>query len=178
MSGSTERVVLGGGCFWCFDAAYRQIKGVSQVESGYAGGSEVDPTYEQVASGRTGHAEVVRVTFDPSIITYAQILEILWALHDPTTPNRQGADVGPQYRSIILYQSPEQQQAAAASIRAVAKLWPDPVVTELAPLEQFYPAEEYHQNFFAKNPSQGYCQVVINPKLAKLREQFESRLIA
>jgi peptide-methionine (S)-S-oxide reductase len=170
--------VLGGGCFWCLDAAYRQINGIVEVVSGYAGGGEDHPTYEQVASGRTGHAEVVKITFDPSQISYPDILDIFWALHDPTTLNRQGADVGGQYRSVIFYQDDEQKVTAQQSIRRVQELWPGPIVTELVALSKFYPAEHYHQNYFDKNPASAYCQVVINPKLAKLRANFTSRLKA
>lgn len=172
----SEKATLGGGCFWCLDAAYRQIKGVEDVISGYAGGQAANPTYEQVTSGQTGHAEVVQVIYDPSIVAYEDVLDIFWAIHDPTTPNRQGNDVGSQYRSIILYADDRQRQAAEDSVMRVSKLWPKPVVTEIKKLEQFYPAEEYHQNYFAKNPTQGYCQLVINPKLQKLREQYSSRL--
>ena len=168
--------VLGGGCFWCLDAAYRQIKGVVQVSSGYAGGKIDFPTYEQVTSGQTGHAEVVEVTFDPSQISYAEILDIFWALHDPTTLNRQGADIGSQYRSVIFYQDEEQKLTAQKSIEQVQGLWPDPVVTELAALPKFYTAEDYHQNYFSQHPTSAYCQVVINPKLNKLRAKFADRL--
>lgn len=171
-----EKATLGGGCFWCLDAAYRQIKGVEDVVSGYAGGGSVNPTYEQVTSGQTGHAEVVQVHYDPSVISYEGILDIFWAIHDPTTPNRQGGDVGTQYRSIILYGDDRQRQAAEDSVMRVSHLWPKPIVTEIKKLEQFYPAEENHQNYFAKNPTQGYCQIVINPKLQKLREKFQVRL--
>lgn len=172
----TETATLGGGCFWCLDAAFRQIKGVENVVSGYAGGSIEKPTYDQVCSGSTGHAEVVQVRYDPKVISYEDVLDIFWAIHDPTTPNRQGSDVGPQYRSIILYEDEVQRQAAEDSAMRIGKLWPNPIVTEIKKLEHFYPAEEFHQDYFAKNPTQGYCQIVINPKLAKLREKFASRL--
>ncbi len=171
-----EVATLGGGCFWCLEAAYQQIKGVEKVVSGYAGGEVPDPTYEQVSGGATGHAEVNQITFDPAVIGYGDILEIFWTIHDPTTPDRQGNDIGPQYRSIILYASDAQKQAAEQSKAAVAKLWPNPIVTEIVPLEKFYPAEDYHQNYFNNHPEAAYCQVVINPKLAKLRQKFESRL--
>lgn len=171
-----EKATLGGGCFWCLDAAFRQIKGVEKVISGYAGGTAKNPTYEQVSSGQSGHAEVVQVEYNPKIISYPDILDIFWALHNPTTLNRQGDDVGPQYRSMIFYHDEKQKRLAEESKSRAAKLWPDPVVTELKPLAEFYPAEEYHQDYFAKNPAQGYCQIVINPKLQKLREKFASRL--
>jgi len=167
---------LGGGCFWCLDAVYREIEGVTGVVSGYAGGSRPNPTYEQVCSGATGHAEVVQVEFDPEVISYSDILEIFWSVHDPTTKDRQGADVGSQYRSIILTHDDAQAATARESRDAVQKLWPRPVVTEIEPLREFYPAEEYHQNYFARNPQQGYCQIVINPKLKKLREHHAERL--
>jgi peptide-methionine (S)-S-oxide reductase len=178
MAERRELATLGGGCFWCLDAAYRRIEGVTQVVSGYAGGGDPHPTYQRVCSGSTGHAEVVQVEFDPDVISYADILDVFWAIHDPTTRNRQGADVGSQYRSIILTHDDTQRRIAEESRQAVAALWPRPIVTEIVPLEAFHPAEEYHQDYFARNPDQGYCQVVINPKLAKLREKFASRLRA
>lgn len=171
-----EYAILGGGCFWCLDAAYRLINGVNNVVVGFSGGQVPEPTYEQVVGGQTGHAEVARIEFDLSAISYADILDIFWALHNPTTLNRQGNDAGTQYRSVIFFEDDSQQQVAENSKAEIQKLWPDPVVTEVLPLENFYPAEEYHQNYFAKNPSQGYCQVVINPKLKKLRQKFESKL--
>lgn len=171
-----EKVVLGGGCFWCLDAAFRQIKGVEDVVSGYAGGQDTEPTYEKVSGGSTGHAEVVEVSFNPRIISYEDILDIFWAVHDPTQLNRQGNDVGSQYRSVIFYYDDVQRQLAEDSAMRVGQLWPNSIVTEIKKLEHFYPAEEYHQNYFAKNPEQGYCQVVINPKLQKLRQKFESQL--
>jgi peptide-methionine (S)-S-oxide reductase len=174
----TQTATLGGGCFWCLDAAYRQIEGVTGVVSGYAGGRRPNPTYEQVSTGATGHAEVVQVEFDPSVISYGEILDILWTIHDPTTLNRQGADVGTQYRSAIFYADEAQKATAEASRRAVQELWSNPVVTEIVPLEAFYPAEEYHQDYFARNPGQGYCVAVINPKLDKLRKHHQSRLKA
>jgi len=174
----TQTVTLAGGCFWCLEAAYTTIRGVTKVVPGYAGGTKPNPTYEEVSGGATGHAEVVQVSFDSKVITLKEILEIFWAIHDPTTPNRQGSDIGTQYRSMILYESVEQKKAAEDSIKAVAKLWPSPIVTELVPLETFYPAEEYHRNYFERNPSQAYCQVVINSKLKHLREQFASKLKA
>jgi peptide-methionine (S)-S-oxide reductase len=178
MTDRREVATLGGGCFWCLDAAYRRVEGVTGVVSGYAGGQDPNPTYQRVCSGRTGHAEVVQVEFDPDVISYADILDVLWAIHDPTTPNQQGHDVGTQYRSIILTHDDAQRVAAEASRDAVQSLWPRPVVTEIVPLEVFHPAEEYHQDYYARNPEQGYCQAVINPKLAKLRQRFAARLRA
>jgi peptide-methionine (S)-S-oxide reductase len=178
MTERREVATLGGGCFWCLDAAYRRVEGVTGVVSGYAGGQDPNPTYQRVCSGRTGHAEVVQVEFDPDVISYADILDVLWAIHDPTTPNQQGHDVGTQYRSIILTHDDAQRVAAEASRDAVQSLWPRPVVTEIVPLEVFHPAEEYHQDYYARNPEQGYCQAVINPKLAKLRQRFAARLRA
>lgn len=174
---SNETIILGGGCFWCLDAAYRRVKGVIGVVSGYAGGQWPDPSYERVTTGTTGHAEVVQVEFDAQIINLETILEIFWTLHDPTTLNRQGNDAGTQYRSIILYNSPEQQAQIQESIdKTAAKLWGDHITTEVVPLEKFYPAEDYHQDYFNKNPEQGYCQVIINPKLAKLTKKFAQLL--
>jgi peptide-methionine (S)-S-oxide reductase len=178
VSDGTELATLGGGCFWCLDAAFRRVEGVASVVSGYAGGHRADPTYEQVCSGSTGHAEVVQVEFDPQTLPYADVLDVFWAIHDPTSLNRQGADVGTQYRSIILYHDDGQKRIAESSRDAVQQLWSRPVVTEIVPLDVFYPAEEYHQDYYARNPEQGYCQVVINPKLTKLREHFASRLRA
>jgi peptide-methionine (S)-S-oxide reductase len=178
MSERRETATLGGGCFWCLDAAYRDIEGVTEVVSGYAGGKWANPTYEQVCTGATGHAEVVQVEFDPDVLTYADVLDIFWSLHDPTTLNRQGADVGTQYRSVILYHDDAQRRTAEASRDAIQQAWPHPVVTEIVPLEIFYPAEEYHQNYYARNPGTGYCQLVINPKLKKLRERYAARLRA
>lgn len=174
---ANESIVLGGGCFWCLEAAYQMIRGVTKVVPGYAGGQTLSPTYEQVCSGETGHAEVVKVEFDPEVISLAEILEIFWAIHDPTTRNRQGHDVGSQYRSVIYYQD-GQKANAEQSIKAVAKLWPNPIVTELAPLETFNEAEAYHHDYFKTHPEQAYCQVVINPKLAKLRQKFAQKLVS
>jgi len=173
-----ETAILGGGCFWCLEAVYTQLRGVDSVISGYAGGSVVTPSYEAVCSGRTGHAEVVRVSFDPSVITYRDLLEVFFTIHDPTTPNRQGADVGTQYRSIILYQSPEQETTAREVIAETqaSGLWHAPLVTQLEALERFYPAEAYHQNYFERNPYQPYCQIVIAPKVAKARQKYLERL--
>jgi peptide-methionine (S)-S-oxide reductase len=175
-SQSTEVATLGGGCFWCLDAAYRQVEGVTRVVSGYAGGARPNPTYEQVCTGATGHAEVVSVEFDPTVITYEDVLDIFWAIHDPTQLNRQGADIGTQYRSVIFVHDDAQRSAAERSRLAVQAHWEKPVVTAIEPLPDFWPAEEYHQDYFARNPDQGYCQVVINPKLRKLRERYAARL--
>jgi peptide-methionine (S)-S-oxide reductase len=173
-----EKATLGGGCFWCLEAVYELVRGVSGVKSGYAGGSTPTPTYEQVCSGATGHAEVVQVTFDPSSISYREILEIFFAIHDPTTRDRQGADVGTQYRSAIFTHSPEQAEVARSLVAELDAqgLWDDPVVTEIAPLDRFYPAEGYHDEYYRRNPNQGYCRIVIGPKLAKFRKSFTHRL--
>ncbi len=173
-----EVATLGGGCFWCLDAVYRDVAGVARVVSGYAGGHVPNPTYEQVCGKRTGHAEVVQVWYDPAVINYEDILTIFWRIHDPTTPNRQGNDVGPQYRSIILTHD-EAQQAAAIKTRdqAVAEgVWRDPIVTEIVPLETFYEAEAYHQDYFAQNPYQPYCVYVVDPKVRKFRKSFQDKL--
>jgi peptide-methionine (S)-S-oxide reductase len=164
----TEMAVLGGGCFWCLEAVYKRIEGVKSVVSGYAGGSKVDPTYEQVCTGSTGHAEVVQVEFDPAVVSYERILETFWKAHDPTSLNRQGADVGSQYRSIILYRDEAQRAAAERSRSQAAKRYERPIVTEILPLEVFYRAEDYHQDYFAKNPYAAYCAFVIRPKLQKM----------
>lgn len=168
--------MLGGGCFWCLDATYRLVKGIEKVVSGYAGGSLDNPSYEQVSTGRSGHAEVVELTFNPHAIALRDILSIFWAIHDPTTPNRQGNDVGPQYRSVIFYVNGLQLPIIEQSLAKAQKLWPNPIVTEVKLLEIFYPAEDYHQDYFTKNPSEGYCQVIINPKLTKLRQHFSAYL--
>jgi peptide-methionine (S)-S-oxide reductase len=175
----TEIATLGGGCFWCLEAVFQDLKGVLKVESGYAGGPAQNPTYEQVCSGRTGHAEVVQVTFDPAIISYQDLLEVFFAIHDPTTLNRQGADAGTQYRSAIFFQSPEQQQVAQQVIKELeaAQLWTGTIVTEVAPLKEFYRAEAYHQNYFRTNPMQPYCLAVVAPKVAKFRRHHLARLL-
>jgi peptide-methionine (S)-S-oxide reductase len=174
----SETALLGGGCFWCLEAVYNELRGVERVISGYAGGSQPNPTYEQVCSGRTGHAEVVQVTFDPAVLSYREILEVFFTIHDPTTLNRQGADAGTQYRSIILYESPEQEAVARAVIDEVnaSGVWHAPIVTQVEPLDRFYPAEAYHQNYFEQNPYQPYCQIIIAPKVAKVRERYLARL--
>ncbi len=171
-----EMAVLGGGCFWCLEATYELINGVANVVSGYSGGTDPEPTYEKSAYRNTGEAEVVRITFEPSIISYADILEIFWTIHDPTTLNRQGNDKGPEYRSIIFYLNEQQKQIAEESRKQIQNLWKDPIVTEIVPLQKFYEAEEEHQNFYKKHPEQAYCQIVINPKLEKLRAKFASKL--
>jgi len=173
-----EVATLGGGCFWCLEAVYVELRGVEKVVSGYAGGHVKNPTYREVCSGSTGHAEVVQVTFDPAVISYRDILRVFFTIHDPTTLNRQGADVGAQYRSIILYHDERQKQTAIEVMNEIAaqRIWPNPLVTELAPLNAFHPAEEYHQNYFARNPMQPYCQVVIAPKVAKFRKHYFQQL--
>src|SRR5260370_11229078 len=175
---NSEPATLAGGCFWCLEAVYAELRGVDRVISGYAGGQVPNPTYEQVCSGRTGHAEVVQLTFDPQIISFREILEVFFTIHDPTTLNRQGADVGTQYRSAIFFNSPEQEQTANEVIAGTnaAGIWHAPIVTQIAPLEKFYPAEAYHQNYFERTPYQPYCQVVIAPKVAKVRQHYLTRL--
>ena len=170
---SAEQATLGGGCFWCLDATFRDLDGVSAVVSGYAGGQIREPTYRQVCTGTTGHAEVVQITFDPKVVDYEDLLRVFFTLHDPTTLNRQGADVGTQYRSVIYWHSEAQRATAERLIAQMTaeRLWEDPIVTELAAVPDFYPAETYHQDYFRQNPYQGYCQVVIAPKLAKVRER-------
>ena len=173
-----EVATLAGGCFWCLEAVYDQLRGVEDVVSGYSGGRRPNPTYEQVCSGATGHAEVVQVTFDPQVVSFRDLLGVFFAIHDPTTLNRQGADVGTQYRSAIFYHSPEQKAVAEQVIGELnaAGLWPRPIVTQVAPFDAFYAAEDYHQEYFARNPTQGYCQAVVAPKVAKFRKQFLDRL--
>jgi peptide-methionine (S)-S-oxide reductase len=175
---TTELATLGGGCFWCLEAVYEQLKGVHGVESGYAGGTTEQPTYEQVCGGRTGHAEVVQVTFDPTVIGYRDLLDVFFSIHDPTTLNRQGADAGPQYRSIILVHSEQQRVEAEEAIRAVNAegLWPAPLVTQVVPFTAFYPADDGHQGYFRRNADQRYCQVVIAPKVAAFRAHHLHRL--
>ena len=175
MTNQTEKATLGGGCFWCTEAVYLEVKGVSEVVSGYAGGSIENPTYEQICTGTTGHAEVIQITFDPNIISYEDILYIFWRTHDPTTLNRQGADKGTQYRSVIFYHD-EMQKAIAEKSKAetdASGLWANPIVTEISPLPTFYPGEGYHQNYYRSNPNQPYCRVVIDPKMAKFRKELQ-----
>lgn len=171
-----QTAILGGGCFWCTEAVYQQIKGVASVESGYTGGKIPNPTYEQICTGRTGHAEVVKLDFDTDIVSYREILEIFFTVHDPTTLNRQGNDSGTQYRSVIYYLTPEQQQTAQQVIASMASVWDAPIVTELSPPETYYKAEAYHQNYFNQHPLQGYCAFVVAPKVAKVRASFASKI--
>ncbi len=175
---STETVTLGGGCFWCLEAVFEQLEGVHSVQSGYSGGARPNPTYEQICSGATGHAEVVQVVFDPSVTSYREVLQIFFSIHDPTTLNRQGNDVGTQYRSVIFHHSDEQREMAQTVIEELdqAKVLDNPVVTELTALENFYPAEDYHNEYFRQNPSQPYCQFVVSPKVAKFRAQYFDKL--
>lgn len=167
--------ILGGGCFWCTEAVYKQVKGVTAVESGYCGGQVDNPTYEQICTGTTGHAEVVKLTYDPDVISYRELLEIFFTIHDPTTPNRQGNDVGTQYRSVIFYELPEQLDTARHVIAEMALVWDAPIVTELSPLPKYFPAEPYHQNYFENHPLQGYCAFVVEPKVEKFRQLFADR---
>jgi len=163
-----EYAYFGGGCFWCVEAVYEKLDGIESAVSGYAGGTNDNPTYEQVSRGTTGHAEVVRIEYDPKVISYNEMLDMFWKSHDPTTLNRQGADVGTQYRSIILYEDEDHRQQAEKSMNRAAKDFSDPIVTEIVPLQVFYPAEKYHQDFYENNPNYGYCRIVIAPKLKKL----------
>ena len=180
MTTSPQREVatLAGGCFWCLEAAFQDLKGVERVQSGYAGGRVANPSYEQVCTGTTGHAEVVQITFDPQVVSFDDLLHVFFTIHDPTTLNRQGVDVGTQYRSAIFYHTPDQKAAAE---RVMAELqsehvWDDLIVTELKPLDAFYPAEEYHRDYYRRNPTQGYCSAVIAPKVAKVRKLFLDKL--
>ena len=175
-TGDYETAVLGGGCFWCLEAAYELVPGVLDVENGYAGGSRANPSYEQIGTGLTGHAEVVRISYDPKKVSYSELLDLFWKIHDPTTLNRQGADIGTQYRSIILYSSPEQESSAKASMAKAASSYSLPIVTDLKPLEAYWKAEDYHQDYFRLNPNQAYCQIVVAPKADKAREWIEGRL--
>jgi peptide-methionine (S)-S-oxide reductase len=176
---NTETATLGGGCFWCLDTIFRDLRGVSRVESGYAGGPAANPSYREVCSGTTGHAEVVQVTFDPAVISFRDLLGVFFTIHDPTTLNRQGADVGTQYRSVIFYHSPEQRATAEAVIAELdaEHVWDGKIVTQLVDVPEYYPAEKYHQDYYAQNPDQGYCQVVIAPKVAKFRKKYLDRLM-
>jgi peptide-methionine (S)-S-oxide reductase len=175
---TTEVATLAGGCFWCLEAVYDQLKGVEHVESGYAGGSVRNPTYRQVCDGDTGHAEVVQVTFDPRVVSFKDLLDVFFTIHDPTTLNRQGADVGTQYRSAIFYHSPEQRAAAERAIVELdaAKIWGAPIVTEVVPAQTFYEAEDYHQEYFERNGNQPYCRAVVAPKVAKVRKYYFEKL--
>jgi peptide-methionine (S)-S-oxide reductase len=178
MSKQLETATLGGGCFWCTEAIFQDLKGVDRVVSGYAGGSVPNPTYKQVCTGTTGHAEAVQITFDPEVISYEDLLYVFWRTHDPTTLNRQGGDVGTQYRSVIFYRDEEQKAIAERSRRETdaSGLWPNPIVTEIVPFTNFYKAEGYHQNFYRTNPNQPYCRAVIDPKVRKFRKEFSEKL--
>ena len=171
-----EVATLGGGCFWCLEAVFQNLKGIESVVSGYAGGDVDHPTYEAVSQGTTGHAEVINIVFDPDVVSYRDLLCLFFMMHDPTTLNQQGNDIGPQYRSIIFFHSPEQEKTALEVIAEMAHVWSSPVVTELKPFTRFYPAENYHQNFYRNNPEQGYCVFVIAPKIARLRQLFAEKL--
>lgn len=173
-----ETITLGAGCFWCVEAVFDDLQGVDDVVSGYMGGHSANPSYEEICTGQSGHAEVIQVKFDAATISLREVLEVFFAVHNPTTLNRQGNDVGTQYRSAIFYHMPEQKQIAEQVIQSVGggKVWDDPIVTEVVPAATFYPAEEYHQEFFKRNPHQGYCMAVVSPKLSKFRKNFSSRL--
>ena len=173
-----EIATLAGGCFWCLEAVYDQLKGVEHVESGYTGGHAINPSYRQVCNGDTGHAEAIQITFDPQVVSFKDLLDIFFTIHDPTTLNRQGADMGTQYRSAIFYRSPEQKAVAEQAIAELnaSKIWGDPIVTELAPAPTFYVAEAYHQEYFENNGSQPYCRAVVAPKVAKFRQKFTAKL--
>lgn len=174
-SGS-QTAVLGGGCFWCLEAVFLEMRGVLSVESGYMGGHDPAPTYDAVCNGGTGHAEVVKISFDPAQVSYHDVLEVFFTIHDPTTPNRQGNDVGTQYRSVIFYDSPEQEAVARKVIAEMAVVWDGPIVTEVSPIATWHKAEAYHQNYFAQHPLQGYCAFVVAPKVTKFRKTFTDRL--
>jgi peptide-methionine (S)-S-oxide reductase len=178
MGKQVELATLAGGCFWCLEAVFDDLKGVESVESGYSGGNVPSPSYAQVCNGDTGHAEVVRVTFDPLVLSYKDLLTVFFTIHDPTTLNRQGNDVGTQYRSAIFYHNEDQKKIAEEVIQEIgaAKIWDGPIVTEVTPFDQFYMAEDYHQEYFKNNPFQGYCRVVIAPKVTKFRHNFADRL--
>lgn len=178
MTESRELATFGGGCFWCLEAAFELLRGVDRVVSGYTGGAVKNPSYRQVCGGDTGHAEVVQVAFDPAVISYEELLTAFFAIHDPTTLNRQGADEGTQYRSAIFYHTPEQKQQAEALIARLneERVWDRPIVTEVVPLATFYPAEEYHQGYYRSNPGQPYCQGVVGPKVAKMRKVFAAKM--
>ena len=175
-----EVCTIGGGCFWCLEAVFVELRGVQKVVSGYSGGSVTNPSYQQVCSGTTGHAEVVQITSDPDVITFGELLGVFFTTHDPTTPNRQGADVGTQYRSVIFHHTSQQRETAQQVIAELeaSGTWEQPIVTEIAPLDVFYEAEEYHQHYYERNPNQGYCQFVVAPKVAKLREKYLEKLKA
>jgi peptide-methionine (S)-S-oxide reductase len=171
-----EKALLGGGCFWCIEAVYNRVRGVHSAISGYAGGLRKNPSYEQVCTGASGHAEVIEITYDTTIISYGELLEIFWALHDPTTLNAQGADKGTQYRSVIYYYDEAQKEIALESIKSAQAHLSDPIVTELSPAPEFYPGEDYHQNYYNEHPTQGYCYVVIAPKIEKFMSKFGDKV--
>ncbi len=175
---ATQTATIGGGCFWCLDAVFEQLRGVSKVTSGYAGGAVANPTYQAVCTGVTGHAEVIQITFDPSEISFSELLDVFFAMHDPTTLNRQGADAGTQYRSVIFYHDTEQHRVAEAKIKELnaEQIWDAPIVTQVASAPTFFAAEDYHQGYFRQNTFQPYCQAVISPKVAKLRQKFAAKL--
>lgn len=177
-SSGPQKATFGGGCFWCTEAFFLDLKGVSKVESGYSGGKVKNPSYREVCSGLTGHAEVIQITYDPSLISYESLLEVFWNTHDPTTLNKQGADEGTQYRSVVFYHDEEQKRIAELYKKQLeaSHVFKNPIVTEISPLINYYPAENYHQNYFALNPQQGYCQYVIRPKVEKFRKQFAAKL--
>ena len=178
MENTHETATLAGGCFWCLEAVFKDLRGVEKVVSGYAGGDSPEPTYQKVCAGNTGHAEVVQVTFDPGVVSFVELLEVFFTIHDPTTVNRQGADIGSQYRSAIFYNSPEQKMIAEELIAEfnAAKIWSSAIVTQVVPLETFYQAEQNHQDYFENNPSQPYCQMVVAPKVAKFRTKYLEKL--
>jgi peptide-methionine (S)-S-oxide reductase len=178
MNAQRETATLGGGCFWCLEAVYDDLRGVESVVSGYTGGHVPNPSYEQVCNGTTGHAEVVQITFNPAEVSFREILDVFFTIHDPTTLNQQGADIGTQYRSAVFYHDDEQKQLAEQAIRDLEAeaVWDNPIVTQVVPLTEFYPAEDYHQEYFARNPRAGYCQIVVAPKVAKFRKQFLAKL--
>lgn len=171
-----EQATFGGGCFWCLEAVFSELKGVEQVLPGYSGGTVPNPSYELVCTNTTNHAEVVQVTYDPEVITYGELLDVFFSIHDPTTLNRQGEDVGTQYRSVIFYHNAEQKEAAEQAVKTHQKYWADPIVTEIVPLEAFYPAEDYHREYFRNHPEKPYCSLVINPKVQKFRAKFTDML--
>lgn len=171
-----EKALLGGGCFWCIEAVYNRLAGVVSAMSGYAGGARKNPSYEQVCTGATGHAEVVEITYDPSVVSYREILDVFWAIHNPTTLNQQGADRGTQYRSVIYYYDEIQKETASESMKAAQLEWEDPIVTELSSAPEFYPAEAYHQNYYTEHPTQGYCYAVIAPKIQKFMSKFKEKV--
>jgi peptide-methionine (S)-S-oxide reductase len=176
----TETATLAGGCFWCLEAVFDQLRGVEDVVSGYMGGQTLNPSYKQICTGTTGHAEVIQLKFNPEVVSFRELLEVFFVIHDPTTLNRQGADVGTQYRSAVFYNTPEQKAVAEEVIHALneEKIWNSPIVTEVTAADRFYPAEDYHQEYFANNPTQGYCAFVIQPKVAKFRKYFIEKLKA